>query len=75
MLGRHKHTEPASVPASVRYSYQRATLGGFRIVDSGALVVEVVSRESVAASHTAHLNAGEYRIDSHALIGCRVVPA
>ena len=74
MLGRHKHIEPTPV-MRVRYSYSKATLGGYRIVDGQvACVVEVVSCEAVAASHCGHLNAGESRIDRHALIGCRVVP-
>jgi hypothetical protein len=77
MLGLHKHTEPmAHITRPVgTYSYSRAALGGFRIVEAGARVVEVVSRESVAASCCAHLNAGDARIEEHNLIGCRVVPA
>jgi hypothetical protein len=77
MLGFHKHTEAVVVPSErvrVVYTYTKASLGGYRIVEAGSLVVEVVSRESVAASCCAHLNAGESRIDRHALIGCRVVP-
>lgn len=74
MLGRKQHTEPAPIVSSVRYSYQKASLGGWRIVDNTiTVVVEVVGREAVAASHTAHLNAGEARIEKHNLIGTRVV--
>jgi hypothetical protein len=77
MLGFHKHTHTTVEPSErvrVVYTYSKASLGGYRIVEAGSLVVEVVSRESVAASCCAHLNAGESRIDRHALIGCRVVP-
>lgn len=77
MLGLHRnHTAPASASPVVRlrYSYSKASLGGYRITEMDRGVVEVVSCESVAASHTAHLNAGESVLDRHALIGCRVVP-
>lgn len=74
MLGLHKHTEQPTPVIRVRYTYSRAALGGYRITEAGTMVVEVVSCKAVAASHCGHLNAGESRIDRHALIGCRVVP-
>jgi hypothetical protein len=52
MIGFHRHTQAPVAPSErvrVLYTYSKATLGGYRIVEAGSLVVEVVSRESVAS--------------------------